>query len=101
MEVDIELPISVYWWKPLTELTIYFSYFVLAQILECIHFNYEKSELLQLRIMLYTCNPSRRVVTSTWWEGLIIPMIPRVMPEGALAPGRATQASKVKDEGRS
>jgi hypothetical protein len=27
--------------------------------------------------------PSRRVVTSTWWEGLVLPMIPRAMPAGA------------------
>jgi hypothetical protein len=26
---------------------------------------------------------SRRVVTSTWWEGLVLPMIPRAMPAGA------------------
>jgi hypothetical protein len=41
------------------------------------------------------------VITSTWWEGLVLPMIPRAMPAGAYAPGKATQASKVKDEGRS
>jgi hypothetical protein len=28
-------------------------------------------------------NPSRRVVTSTWWEGLVLPMILRAMPAGA------------------
>jgi hypothetical protein len=28
-------------------------------------------------------------------------MIPRAMPAGASAPGRATQAGKVKEEGRS
>jgi hypothetical protein len=28
-------------------------------------------------------SPSRRVVTSTWWEGLVLPMIPRAMPVGA------------------
>jgi hypothetical protein len=27
--------------------------------------------------------PTRRVVTSTWWEGLVLPMIPRAMPAGA------------------
>jgi hypothetical protein len=27
--------------------------------------------------------PSRRVVTSTWWEGLVLPMIPRAMPVGS------------------
>jgi hypothetical protein len=47
-----------------------------------------------------TSNPSRRVLTSTWWEGLVLPMIPRAMPAGAQAPGRDTQAGKVKDEGR-
>jgi hypothetical protein len=45
-------------------------------------------------------SPSRRVITSTWWEGLVLPMIPRAMPAGAQAPGRATQAGKVKEEGR-
>jgi hypothetical protein len=24
--------------------------------------------------------PSRSVITSTWWEGLVLPMIPRAMP---------------------
>jgi hypothetical protein len=32
--------------------------------------------------LLYYC-PSRRVVTSMWWEGLVLPMIPRAMPVGA------------------
>jgi hypothetical protein len=36
-----------------------------------------------LRISLYIYAPSRRVVTSTWWEGLVLPMIPRAMPVGA------------------
>jgi hypothetical protein len=27
--------------------------------------------------------PSRMVVTSTWWESLVLPMIPRAMPAGA------------------
>jgi hypothetical protein len=27
--------------------------------------------------------PSRRAVTSTWWEGLVLPMIPRAIPAGA------------------
>jgi hypothetical protein len=26
---------------------------------------------------------SKRVITSTWWEGLVLPMIPRAMPAGA------------------
>jgi hypothetical protein len=33
-------------------------------------------------------------------KGCHLPMIPRAMPAGAQAPGRATQAGKVKDEGR-
>jgi hypothetical protein len=28
-------------------------------------------------------SPSRRVVTSTWWEGLVLPVIPRAMSAGA------------------
>jgi hypothetical protein len=46
-------------------------------------------------------SPSWRVITSTWWEGLVLSMILRAMPVGAQAPGRATQANKVKEEGRS
>jgi hypothetical protein len=26
---------------------------------------------------------SRSVITSTWWEGLVLPMIPRAIPAGA------------------
>jgi hypothetical protein len=48
----------------------------------------------------YADLPSWRVITSTWWEGLLLPMIPRAMSAGAWAPGRATQAGKVKEEGR-
>jgi hypothetical protein len=36
------------------------------------------------RLGQHVCfSPSRRVVTSTWWEGLVLPMIPRAMPAGA------------------
>jgi hypothetical protein len=44
-----------------------------------------ESQLSLKRGQLYVCQvkPSRRVVTSTWWEGLVLPMIPRAMPAGA------------------
>jgi hypothetical protein len=42
--------------------------------------------LHEARCSIHVClsvYPSRRVVTSTWWEGLVLPMIPRAMPVGA------------------
>jgi hypothetical protein len=32
---------------------------------------------------LLSDTPSRRVITSTWWEGIVHPMMPRATPAGA------------------